>query len=235
MTSAGHAYSFVLDGQGIPITTSLQTTKIALRDAQAPLGRAILLSCYQAFIADYGSLSQQEQLDSGLTLEDCPRPESLLELPRRTPHNAIVGNVHLYLVQILRYVAQFDTCVALETSADVGILGFSTGMLAATVIACASTIPNFIAHSTEAFRLAFWTGLRAQQYANRAHPYIESSDPKSASWTLVIVGPTRSEIQEVVDQYNEEKVGSESDNKVACLQSIPVALVHSSPCHRHDN
>ena len=206
MSEPRSSFSFVLDGQGIPTTTSPQTIQTALHDAQSPLGRALLLSCYEAFLADYGSLSPEEQLESGLTLEDCSRPESLVELPLHTTFNAIVGNVHLYLIQILRYIANLDSGVSFETSGIVGVLGFSTGMIAATVIACADAIPSFIAHATEAFRLGFWIGLRAQQYVNRALPHIELPEPQSASWTLVIFGCTRAEVQEAVDKFNEEKV-----------------------------
>lgn len=206
MTSQRRTSAFVLDGQGIPTATSPQTIQAALREAHTSLGRAILLSCHEAFIADFSSLSPEEQSDTGLTLEDCPRPESLIELPQRVPHNAIVGNVHLYLIQILRYIANVDVGVAAETSEDIGVLGFSTGMIAATVIACANTIPTFIGQATEAFRFAFCIGLRAQQYANRALSHIELPDPKSASWTLVIFGSTRLEVQDAVDNYNGDKV-----------------------------
>jgi hypothetical protein len=201
-------YSFVLDGQGIPASTSPQTIQTALRDAQTPLGHTIILSCYQAFVADYESMSSAEQVDSGLALEDCLRPESLVELPQRISHNAIIGNAHLYLIQILRYVANMDFGGAsYGISEDFGVLGFSTGMIAATVIACSVTIPDLITHATEAFRLAFWMGLRAQQYANRMLPYIELENPRSASWTLITFGSTRAEIQEATNRHNEQTVG----------------------------
>ena len=208
------AYSFVLDGQGIPASTSPQTIQIALQDATLPLGHAILLSCHQAFLKDYGALTVEEQRDSGLTLDDCPSPDSLLELPQRVSYNAVVGNIHLYLVQLLRYVANIDATSLGDihpSLKELGVLGFSTGMIASTVIACADNIPRFISHATEAFRLAFYMGLRAQQYCNRALPDVQMADAASQSWTLVTFGSTRAEVQQAVDKYLSDKVCTSSD------------------------
>lgn len=203
------AYSFVLDGQGIPASTSPQTIQIALQDATVPLGHAVLLACHQAFLQDYRSLTPEEQADSGLTIDDCPSPESLLELPQCILYNAIVGNIHLYLIQLLRYIANIDASTLGEmhpSIGELGVLGFSTGMIASTVIACADNIPRFISHATEAFRLAFFMGLRAQQYLARAIPDIQLSDPAAQSWTLVTFGSSRAEIQGAVEKFNAEKV-----------------------------
>lgn len=208
------AYAFVLDGQGIPASTSPQTIQIALQDATVPLGKAILLSCHQAFVQDYNALTSEEQRDSGLTLDDCPIPESLLELPEHISYNAVVANIHLYLVQLLRYVASVDATSLGDihpSLKELGVLGFSTGMIAATVVACADNIPRFISHATEAFRLAFYMGLRAQQYCNRALPDVQMADAASQSWTLVTFGSTRSEVQDAVDKYNTDKVRASSD------------------------
>lgn len=165
-----------------------------------------MLACHAAFVADFSALTIQEQHDTGLSLDDVPRPESLLELPQRFPHNALVANVHLYLIQLLRHIACTDPGASLSISTEAGILGFSTGMIAATVIACADTIPVFISHATEAFRLAFWLGLRAQQYAASALPEINLPDAASASWTLVTFGSTRDEVQQAVNRFNAENV-----------------------------
>ena len=220
MPPGGGPYSFVFDGQGIPIATSFQTTHIALRDARTPMGRTILLSCYQAFVRDFSSLSVQEQLDSGIALDDVPRPESILDLPQRVLCNAVVANIHLYLVQLLRYIACSDAHgidASLNTSEELGIFGFSTGVIAATVIACLDTIPVFVSHATEAFRLAFWMGLRAQQHAKGSFLEAQVADAPSASWTLVTFGSAHGELQEAIDRYNMEQVRKLSPNSGCCI------------------
>ena len=127
-------------------------------------------------------------------------------LAPRLPHNAPAANVHLSLVQLLRYAACTDFAAPPAVSPEAGVLGFSTGMFAAAVIACADTIPRFIAHATEACRLAFWLGLRAQQHARRAVPDVQMPEPERQSWTLVTFGSSRAEVQDAVNRYNAEKV-----------------------------
>ncbi|EKM53832.1 uncharacterized protein PHACADRAFT_198250 [Phanerochaete carnosa HHB-10118-sp] len=208
MSSAGPTTTLVLDGQGSPNASSSQTIQTAVRDAQTPIGTAVLLSCHQALIQDYGSLSSQEKLDSGLSPDDFPRPESIFDLSSRFPHNAVVANVHLYLIQLLRYIAatgSHDPSAPRAMSKGLCIIGFSTGMVTASIIACADTIPVLISYATQGFRLAFWIGLRAQQYAQSALSAVQIADAPSASWTLVAFGSTRAEIQRAVDNYNAER------------------------------
>lgn len=206
MSDIPTTYAFVLDGQGIPTSTSPQTIHTALQDARTPLGAAVLLSCYQAFVQDFSSLTELERAESGLTLDECPEPEALLNLPQRLPCNAVIGNIHLYLVQLLRYIANTDASVLRETHSTFGVLGFSTGMIASAVIACADNIPRFVTHATEAFRLAFWIGLRAQQYASRSLLDIKMSGAATQSWTLVTFGSSRAELQDAVDRFSAEQV-----------------------------
>ena len=201
--------AFVLDGQGIPASTSPQTIAAAQQDAHRPLAHAVLLACHAAFLSDLASLSPEERAAAGLAADvDAPTPAALLELPTRHAHNALVANVHLYLVQLLRFAASVDPqqLGSLSVAPQLGVLGFSTGMIAATVIACADSIPRFVAHATEAFRLAFWLGLRAQQYAAAARPHVALPDPAGQSWTLVTFGATRDEVQAAVDKFNAENV-----------------------------
>ena len=206
MSDVSPTYAFVLDGQGNPVSTSPQTIHIAKQDAHTPLGMAVLLSCYQAFIQDFNSLSPVEREESGIAVEACPNPDALLDLPQHVPHNAIVGNIHLYLVQILRYIASIDGSLNRSIHPTFGVLGFSTGMVAASVIACADSIPQLVAHATEAFRLAFWIGVRAQQYARSALRDALIPEPEGPSWTLVMFGASRGEVQGAVDRFNAEQV-----------------------------
>lgn len=219
MSDVSPTFAFVLDGQGNPASVSPQTISTARHDARTPLGAAVLLSCYQALVQDLSSLSPTERAESGITVDACPDPDALLDLPQRAPHNAIVGNVHLYLVQILRYIANIDGRPSRSIHPTFGVLGFSTGFVAASVIACADGLPQLVAHATEAFRLAFWIGLRAQQYARRALRDVPTSAPEE-SWTLVTFGAARAEVQGAVDRYNAEQVCSPA-MRTSCRLKIP--------------
>ncbi|KAI0685572.1 beta-ketoacyl synthase [Cytidiella melzeri] len=197
------AQSLVLDGQGIPSTTSSQTIHTALHDAQSPLANSIMRACHQMLLRDFGSMSSEEQENSGLTVTDFATPNALLELALRYQSNAIVANIHLYLVQLLRYLAHAnDTLGAEEDCTSVSdIYGFSSGMLAATVIACAKDIPSLISHAISVFRFAFWLGVRSEQHARTATNGIVAEASPAATWSLVVFGSTRGEIQQAIDRY----------------------------------
>ena len=199
--------SFVLDGQGIPSSTSTQTILTAQRDAQVPLANSILLACHQAFLHDFDSLSVEEQRTTGLVPEDFTTPTSLLELPLRSPTNAIVANVHLYLVQLLRYLAR-TTRSNDDDYSQCNIYGFSSGMLAATVIACSKDIPSCVSHAVSTFRLAFWLGLRSHQYASKTLHSPPTDGSCDSTWNLVIFGSTGVEVQEAIDRYTTANVSS---------------------------
>lgn len=207
--------SLILDGQGVPSATSAQVIELALTDARTPLGGVLLMACHQAFLEEYTSLTKIEQAACGVNLQSLSTPESLLSLPKAYPSNAVVANTHLYLIQLLRYIATFlSGSVPPGTpptsgwpEQDIGILGFSTGILAAIVIASITSIPAFISNSVEVYRSAFWLGLRAQIYATSL---VETTagESLSASWSLVTFGSTRYEIQRAVDAYNSQHVSA---------------------------
>ncbi|KAI0343639.1 ketoacyl-synt-domain-containing protein [Trametopsis cervina] len=203
-SSVNATSSFVLDGQGIQSSASLQTISTAIEDAQAPLANSVLHACHQSLLRDFNSLSSQERVESGLTLADISTPLSLLELPLRAPTNAIAANIQLYLVQLLRFLASLPSDhwqTAQDTAHESDILGFSSGLLAATVIACARDIPSCITHAVSAFRVGFWLGLRAQQHASKALVGNVTPGASEATWCLVVFGATRGEISLAIDGF----------------------------------
>ena len=207
MSDIALSHALVLDGQGLPAAISPQALQVALDDSKTPLGSAILLACYEAFTQEYNCLSSTERTACGIDLRHISTMEALLTLPKVYPSNAIVANTHLYLTQLLRFVAtslpgSFDSSNIPEE--DAGILGFSTGMFAAVVIASGTSIANFIANAVEVYRSAFWLGLRAELYATAT---LGKSDiAPSSSWSLVTFGSSRKDIQAAVDRYNVERV-----------------------------
>lgn len=195
--------ALVLDGQGIPSITSPQTIQTALQDAQLPLSNSILLGCHQALLQDVSSLSSKDKASCGFGAGDIVFPAAILELPLRYPTNAVVANIHLCLVQLLRYLAICNngSNPVHDKASGHEVLGFSSGTLAATVIACAKDIPSCVAHAVSAFRLAFWLGLRSEQYAHTLSSGALKDYPSDATWSLVIFGTTREEIQQAIEQH----------------------------------
>lgn len=197
----------VLDGQGTAAATSPQTLALALRDAHNPLASAVLAACHHAFLQELNSLSQQDQSTTGLDTSALDSPTTFLSSILAARPNALTANVSLYLTQLLRYVAHLDPAsfTSPTTSGRVhALLGFSTGMFAASVIASADSVPSLLSYSVEALRLAFWLGLRAQQYALTA--LTDATIPLSSPWSLVVFGASRHQLQTSADSFNKENV-----------------------------
>ena len=201
----------VLDGLGIPCSTASETIQTSLADANSPLGATLLLACHQALFQELSTLDTNDIAANGFDTDAIPTPTSLLELPKSYPHNSVVANIHLYLVQLLCYLhhTSFDTSTPAltECADDIGILAFSTGMFAAVVIASSETVTDFLTHAVEVLRAVFWLGLRVQNSAARATGAAAQSGSSLSSWSLVIFGAQRSEVQEAVDRYNADYVG----------------------------
>ncbi|KAJ3549836.1 hypothetical protein NM688_g5137 [Phlebia brevispora] len=187
--------SFVLDGLGIPSSTSAHVIQMALEDAKAPLGGAVLLSCYEAFTQEFKSLTADEAAASGIDLRSLSTPESLLHTPNSLP--------------VLRYTRNNPLASVPRSTEhgerEVGILAFSTGMFAGVVIACAKSVPTFICDAVEVFRTVFWLGFRVQAFIAKATKSPALCELPVNSWSLVTFGSTRSDIQDAVDRCNADQ------------------------------
>lgn len=200
------ADAFLFDGQGTAACTSSQTENIALRDSELPLGSALLQACFQAFTQEFASLSTDELSRSGIEIDAFKSPRSLLEVPSRFRTHGIIANTNLFLIQLLRYLANVDpsSIGGNKDGSEIvpSMIGFSTGMLAATVVATSNSIPSFFVNAIETFKLAFWLGLRAQAYASS----INGGEPTGLPWSMVLFGSTRQEVQLAVDAFNSANV-----------------------------
>ncbi|KAH8088988.1 ketoacyl-synt-domain-containing protein [Cristinia sonorae] len=193
----------VLDGQGSPAASAPHTLALALEDAHSPLGAAVLLTCYQSLCQEYYSLSPEHQPLAGFDPSSSSQPTSFLTHILTARPNAVTSNLAVYLAQLLRYVAQLDLSSQDLVPKDHAFLGFSTGMFAASVIAAAQSIPILLSSAVEGSRLAFWLGLRAQQFAETS--LSATTIPSSSPWSLVVFGSSRSDIQQAVDQFNRDQ------------------------------
>lgn len=213
------ADAFIFDGQGTAACTSSQTENIALRDAELPLGSALLQACFQAFTHEFASLSADDQACSGIDIDAFKTPRALIEVPSRFRTHGIIANTNLYLIQLLRYLANVDPSsigAGVQDGSEIlpSLVGFSTGMLAATVVATSDSIPSFFVNAIETYKLAFWLGLRAQAYASS----INGGEPVATPWSMVLFGSTREEIDDAVDAYNSANVS------VSYLQDLRVFI-----------
>ena len=169
---AGHGTSAIYD---------IDQRQQVIRDAASPSARLLLSSCHETFLAELSSLSPTELSETDIDLGDFLVPESLLSLPReRHLHNPIISGSTLFLVHTIRYLAfveayatssrsltPYNDLLKLNVHHNIGILGFSSGVLPACVVGSSVTTITFISRSIEAYKLALWVGVRTHTYRER--------------------------------------------------------------------
>lgn len=190
---------WVLQGQGSPDTTSPRTVQLALRDSENPVAHALLIACHDAFIKDFESLSADERPDANLPHEMFSEPRSLLTSCRKHPTNAIIANTSLFLFQILRYIAHTIPTNILSRDAsieDLGVIGLSSGLYAASVIASAHSVPSLISYAVFCLKKKIWLGLRIQQFTTR-----EAPNDLASRWCLVVLGSTLPDIKRAISFF----------------------------------
>ena len=91
-----------------------------------------------------------------------------------------------------------------STGLESCVVGLSTGLLAAAVVALSPTIPALMPLAVEAVLIAFRLGLHVKTTAS----IIETSPAHDddSSWAYVIPGKTQSEAQTALDHFHQDKV-----------------------------
>ena len=206
----------LFSGQGSPSATLALTRQQALRDIRSPPGHFLLMSCHDAFHAEVSKLSEHELNESCISLIDFQGAVSLLSFSSVYEHNPIISGVSLFLVQALRYLAHCPTTEANGLSSaetlrsnsnhHLGVIGFSSGLITACVVAASSSMITFISKAVEAFRLAFWIGVRSMQERTEELRSALVFPDTRLPWSVVCVGLSKSDILGIISDF-EIKVG----------------------------
>lgn len=85
------------------------------------------------------------------------------------------------------------------------VVGLSTGLLAAAVVALSPTIPALMPLAVEAVLIAFRLGLHVKTTASNIETSPAHDD--DSSWSHVIPGMTQPEAQNDLDNFHQDKVG----------------------------
>ncbi|EPQ54389.1 polyketide beta-ketoacyl-synthase [Gloeophyllum trabeum ATCC 11539] len=211
----------VFAGQGTAAASSPQTREQALRDAESASGTLLLTACYQAFLTEFASLSPTEMEQVDIDPADFDTVQSLLAaLPARYQRNTVFATTTLFLIQSLRYLAHIESLSTekktspfadyLKSNAaqGLGVLGFSSGILPACVVGTSNTTVSYIAHAVEAYRLAFWIGVRCQLYRVAA---LEAEDAPGKEctlpWSLVFMGMNKKVAQDAIEEFQRKNTG----------------------------
>ncbi|KAJ7604989.1 putative polyketide synthase [Roridomyces roridus] len=190
-------------GHGSGATGTSDTFVQAVQDVSCSSTAATLLAaCHQAFRTEISTLSAHELSLCGISLEDFKTPESLLDIPIRYRHNTVLswGLLIAQAVRYLRFVEKkAEDASNASPFADVlgqtggaGILGFSAGIVMASVVASSDSLGCFLANVVQAYRLVLWMGVRSQIY--RATITRERCDEP---WGVVIEDRIRAPLKRV--------------------------------------
>lgn len=200
----GRTHIYLLGGQGTTATSSLQCMTTALQDVRQRSNDLLLAACQAAFLEEVSSLSQEELKVCSLEwVQSKQDVADLLLVPSYLRSHPVLANISLYVTQLLRFCAKVDlsdfACQSSESRSP-AFLGFSTGMLAASVFSASSDTDTLLSHAVEGLRLAFWLGYHVHLFA------IEFSQDRSSPWSVVLLGCSRDEAAEAVSAYNHTHV-----------------------------
>ena len=202
----------VFGGQGVLSYDTEGTAKRLALYTSFPFGGVLYEACYDAFQRELRSLPSDLVERVRICATDFKEKASILNpIHEQYISNPVISGTTLLLHQMLQYlyfIEKFDSetngCPLEKkfqenTRKKVGILGFSSGILAAAVVAASRTKLDVIKHAVEAYRLAFWIGVRVQLFCANTQSY-QNSNP----WALVIFS-NESDVEKFVLVFN--KVG----------------------------
>ncbi|KAG6896291.1 Type I Iterative PKS [Termitomyces sp. T32_za158] len=209
-------YLPIFTGQGTSAANSPKTRQTAISDASSSSGSLLLSECYKAFHHELSSLPASDFSALEIDRADFSLPNDLISTPKQCyQQNAVVSGSALFLIQTLRYLAFVEaTCVPRNSVTPfndvlkgniqygLGVLGFSSGILPACVVATSFSTLSYITRAVEAYRLAIWVGIRSHLY--RVQVLIAASlDLKTdLPWSLVLTGIAIFEAEEALATYN---------------------------------
>ncbi|KAH9065286.1 polyketide beta-ketoacyl-synthase [Lactarius vividus] len=204
----------VFSGQGTMAMSSRYIQDQALNSSLSPMGALLLSSCFTAFHSELSSLSDTDLETICVSLADFDKPSTLLVISRRSyVRNSVISGTRLLLVQTLLYLewatktevrsaTAFAELLGQNNRYGAGILGFSSGIIAACVIGTSATLLDFISNAVSAFRVALWIGVRTECYRNRslATSSLERNDDHS--WSCVLLGMAPHAANEAISSFS---------------------------------
>ena len=200
----------IFGGQGTTSIDSPQVLERARHDASSSSGAFLLSACHEALHMELASLRPEELALTKMVVADFKTPDALLAVPQsQYSRNPIISGTRLFVVQALRYLAfaewsrsqaehrpSFDDILKGNAHSGIGVLGFSSGILPACVVAASSSTIQFITNAVQGYRLAFWIGLRAQEHRSRALQRRGLPDDCSLPWSAVFRGISKTSAEE---------------------------------------
>ena len=204
--SRRRTHIYLLGGQGTAAVSSLQCVSTALQDAQQRSNQRLLDACQAAFVAEISSLSPEDLHKCSLDwVQSGQDVADILLVPSYLRTHPVFANVSLYIMHLLRLCTNVPLSDTAWQSTELGspvFLGFSTGMLAASVFAASSDPDALLNHAVQGLRLAFWLGYNAYLFSIKTSP-----SNRDRPWSVVLIGCSKNDAAEAVSAYNDAHVG----------------------------
>ncbi|ESK95806.1 polyketide synthase [Moniliophthora roreri MCA 2997] len=200
-------------GLGNAAINKAATRELAKRDACSPSGSFLLSACHHAFVSELSTLPVDTLNDLAIDLRQFQTAESLIAIPQSHTHYTVFSSSTLFLTQALRYLSYVESVTNVDTSrlpfdhplgnnGNLGVLGFSAGILTACLVATSSTVTNYTSRAVEIYRLVLWMGIRCQLYRNGELKRIGHPRYNTASWSTVFLGLTRASAEDALVAFN---------------------------------
>ncbi|KAF8891957.1 polyketide synthase [Gymnopilus junonius] len=179
----------------------------------SPSARLLVSSCYAAFCAELDSLDPAICHKISICAADFTNDDSILwPKDEKQINNAAFSWPCLLLNQLLQYLSfveylspsassttSFADVLKCNMDHEVGVLGFSSGLLSACVVATSSSTLSFINNAVETYRLALWIGIRSQIFRSKLDKHDEDHRP----WAVVLIGIGNAGLLQAIDQFNQ--------------------------------
>lgn len=232
----------VFAGQGTAAASSHQSCQQACQDASSSSGAILLSACHQAFHTELSTLTPTHLARLGINLADFRSKDAILTMPMDCYlRNPIISNTTLLLIQVLRYLSfieeyghsknsptPFTDILQRNSEHGVGILGFSSGIMAACVVGTSSSTAQYIDHAVEAYRLALWIGIRLKDCGQTALQDDSTSTLYNEPWGMIFDGMDQTKMTEVVAAFN--KV-SRCCHQAMCISNASLGVRGTSGVH----
>lgn len=187
----------------------------------SPSAIVLLDACYATFHNELASLSPNELMDVDICASDFKNKDCILFLvnERHRDNPALTGST-LALIQCLSYLEYVEGWISAQGSQHsfaailqsntvhkTGVLGFSSGIISACVVATSPSIPSFILNAVEAYRVALWIGIRSQIYRiNLLRSHTPQRPGQQGSWGLMLRGLKVDDLLHLMRSFNEVRL-----------------------------
>lgn len=178
----------------------------------------LLNACYETLHSELALLTPKELTEVDICTSDFANKESILEsVHEKYRDNPVLTGSALALIQSLSYLTYvedfaseqrshtyFTTVLQSNIHHQTGILGFSSGIISACVVASSPSITSFIFNAVEAYRLALWIGIRSQIHrVDLLRSLTLRNRHGKSSWSIVLGGLKEHEVLQLIRAFNE--------------------------------